>query len=52
MKMVIIMNTKTLFDAQQIDLIEIISDFKEKGYEAYLTRPRENFGCDMFFLKK
>jgi len=33
------------------DLIEIISDFKEKGYEAYLTRPRENFGCDMFFLK-
>ena len=34
------------------DMIEVIDDFKQKGYEAYLTRQRENFGCDMFFLKK
>ena len=33
------------------DMIEVIHDFKEKGYEAYLSRQRENFGCDMFFLK-
>ena len=34
------------------DMIEVIDDFKEKGYKAYLSRQRENFGCDMFFLKK
>ena len=33
------------------DMIEVIDDFKTKGYTAYLSRQRENFGCDMFFLK-
>ena len=38
-------------EEKMFDIIEVIDDFKSKGYEAYLSRQRENFGCDMFFLK-
>ena len=33
------------------DMIEVIDEFRSKGYNACLSRQRDNFGCDMFFIK-
>ena len=42
-----------LKDKSLIDYVlsEVIDEFKSKGYNACLSRQRDNFGCDMFFIK-